>query len=67
MNCYRVEVITTNAKGDTTYAPKGDSPCYIQCKEGVIYIHGGSFSDVEGLIDKDSIKSIELLGPSLCA
>jgi hypothetical protein len=66
-NCYRVKVRTTNALGDTAMASPKLEGTYITCRDGVIYVHGTCFADVEDVVHKDWIISIECLGPSYVA
>ena len=59
MNCYKVNVVTTNSMCSSTKNPAGK---YIECKNSLLFVVCEKPSDVEKVIDPTHIISIELLG-----
>lgn len=64
MHCYKVKTITTNGLGNFTYRPINDDGVKerMAVDNGEFYIVCESVSQIERIVDSDSILSIERVG-----
>jgi hypothetical protein len=62
--CFKVTVKTTNARKNTTYGVKRDGfrDTYVSVSDNILYVINERPSDVEKLIDFNSILKIEEMG-----